>query len=253
MSTRAAEAAFKRAQSRHSKSGNQCHHFTYHRLTCDQYDGLLARAGGLCEMCKTAESETGGQRLVVDHFQSNQARIRVVRGMVCDACNSAMSCLDGNKRWGPRRGVLEPQARMYQARVLRDLPLAELGAIERIQEQRQMRIARPPQQEISKGRADERQPGDQRGADRMSAYQDLMTALVARRPDQSAAEDERIVQAALAKHAHELAERQRKAIEGFDLDDHWAVYYRVSDVESLPDLIDPHLSAGPVRPDEEAT
>jgi hypothetical protein len=41
------------------------------------------------------------------------------------------------------------------------------------------------------------------------------------------------------QHAHALAEQQRKAIEGFDLDDHWAVFYRVSDVETLPDLIDP--------------
>jgi hypothetical protein len=40
-------------------------------------------------------------------------------------------------------------------------------------------------------------------------------------------------------YAHELAERQRAAIQEFDLDDHWAVFYRVSDVESLPDLIDP--------------
>lgn len=43
-------------------------------------------------------------------------------------------------------------------------------------------------------------------------------------------------------HAHELAERQRKAIESFDRDDHWAVFYRVSDVESLPDLIDSQTS-----------
>lgn len=42
--------------------------------------------------------------------------------------------------------------------------------------------------------------------------------------------------------AHELAEKQRKAIEDFDLDDHWAVFYRVSDVEGLPNLIDPSKS-----------
>ena len=163
MSAQAAEPTFRQAQNRHSASGNPCHHFVYHRLTCDQYDELLARAGGHCEMCGTAESETGGQRLVVDHFQSGQSRIRVIRGMVCDACNSAMSCLDGNKRWGPRRGVLEPQARAYQAQVLRDLPLAELAAIERIQKQRQMRIARPPQQKSSKEKTDGQQPGKRRG------------------------------------------------------------------------------------------
>ncbi|MEV4861464.1 hypothetical protein [Streptomyces ossamyceticus] len=46
----------------------------------------------------------------------------------------------------------------------------------------------------------------------MSAYQDLMTALATRRPDQSAADDERLVLAALAKHAHELAEQIRADI-----------------------------------------
>lgn len=40
-------------------------------------------------------------------------------------------------------------------------------------------------------------------------------------------------------YAHELAERQRKAIERFDRDDHWGTLYRPDDVEGLPDLIDP--------------
>lgn len=143
MSARAAVAAFRRAQNRHSKSGNQCHHFTYHRLTCDQYDELWARAAGCCEMCQTPAPDTGGRRLVVDHFESSQPRIRVIRGMLCDACNSALSCLDGRKRWGPRRGELEPRARECQARVLRKLPLAKLGMIERVQELRQGAVARP--------------------------------------------------------------------------------------------------------------
>jgi hypothetical protein len=69
---------------------------------------------------------------------------------------------------------------------------------------------------------------------RMSAYQDLMTALVTRRRDQSAAEDERVVLAALAKHAHELAVKQRNwgaEAEGFT-DPQMAVY-------AAADLIDP--------------
>jgi hypothetical protein len=41
------------------------------------------------------------------------------------------------------------------------------------------------------------------------------------------------------EHAHHLAERQRKAIEGFDHDDHWGTLFRPDDVERLPDLIDP--------------
>lgn len=38
---------------------------------------------------------------------------------------------------------------------------------------------------------------------------------------------------------HAAAEKQRAAIREFDLDDHWAVFYRSEDVEKLPDLIDP--------------
>lgn len=70
----------------------------------------------------------------------------------------------------------------------------------------------------------------------MNAYQDLMTALVARRPDQSAAEDDRIVREALAKHAHELAEQQRASAKewGMALDND--PYVGVGDVI---DLIDP--------------
>jgi hypothetical protein len=119
-------------------------------------------------MCETVESDTGGQRLVVDHFESYQPRIRVIRGMVCDACNSTMSCLDGNKRWGPRRDVLEPRARAYQTRVLRDHSQAELAAIESVQTYRQMRIARPQGSESDKGKTDERRPNGQRGGERVS-------------------------------------------------------------------------------------
>jgi hypothetical protein len=85
----------------------------------------------------------------------------------------------------------------------------------------------------------------------MSAYQDLMTALFARRLEQSAAEDEQIVRAALAKHARELAQQQRNwdaEAEGYT-DPQMAVY-------AVADLIDPEAddpSAGPVRPDEEPT
>lgn len=72
----------------------------------------------------------------------------------------------------------------------------------------------------------------------MNAYQDLMTALVVRRQDQSVAEDERIVLAALAKHAHELAEEQRAfaASEGVSLgDDPYLV-----GLGDVIDLIDPY-------------
>ena len=235
-------------------------------------------------MCGTAEPETGGQRLVVDHFQSGQAHIRVIRGMVCDACNSAMSCLDGNKRWGPRRGVLEPQARAYQAQVLRDLPLAELAAIERIQEQRQMRIARPPQQKSSKEKTDGQQPGGRRGDERMSEpmihRRSLPDSLryLAEKLDGPLSDAERAGVAltlnSLADEAdafaHELAEQQRghiqkQCVNDSDGDGDCAACARNPEalcrqptlegraVARVADLIDPYASAGPVRPDEETT
>ena len=49
--------------------------------------------------------------------------------------------------------------------------------------------------------------------------------------------------------AHELAEQQRKSIEGFDRDDHWGVLYRPDDVEGLPDLIDPKAQSASTEGD----
>lgn len=76
----------------------------------------------------------------------------------------------------------------------------------------------------------------------MSAFQDLMTALVARRPDQSAAEDDRIVQAALAKHAHELAGQIRQAWEAHDPRRPGNV--TMLSAPNAADLIDPEASDG---------
>lgn len=47
----------------------------------------------------------------------------------------------------------------------------------------------------------------------------------------------------LARHAHFLAERVRTAVEGLELDDHWAVYYAASDVEAMADEIDPGVTS----------
>jgi hypothetical protein len=54
-----------------------------------------------------------------------------------------------------------------------------------------------------------------------------------------------LVDAAIAEALHAAAERQRAAIKGFDLDDHWAVLYRSEDVDKLPGLIDPEKDVAP--------
>ncbi|MFH8627789.1 endonuclease domain-containing protein [Streptomyces vietnamensis] len=106
-------APTRQTETRHHPLGKTCHHFIHHELTCDQYDELRARAAGHCELCGLAEEETGGRRLVVDHFEGDG--VSFVRGMLCDRCNSTMSCLDGNKPWGPKR-IWEEAARAYEAR-----------------------------------------------------------------------------------------------------------------------------------------
>lgn len=102
----------RKTETRHSASGNTCHHFIYHRLTCDEYDELRLRAAGRCELCNIPEGESGGRRLVVDHFEGGG--LRLVRGLICDRCNSIMSCLDGTKPWGPTRHR-EREALQYEA------------------------------------------------------------------------------------------------------------------------------------------
>jgi hypothetical protein len=101
-------------QNRHHPEGKTCHHFHEHGLTCDEFDDLHARAAGRCEICGTPEAETGGKRLVIDHFQDWATRIRIIRGLLCDKCNVVMSCIDGHKRWGANR-KWETRAREYQA------------------------------------------------------------------------------------------------------------------------------------------
>lgn len=114
-------AATSRTETRHHALGKTCHHFQYHRLTCDEYDKLHARAGGQCELCGTAQKETGGKRLVVDHFELDGARF--VRGLLCDKCNAVMSCLDGTKTWGQNRSW-ETLALAYEAKAWQQ-PTAE--------------------------------------------------------------------------------------------------------------------------------
>jgi hypothetical protein len=110
-----AAAPSRKDQTRHHPKGKTCHHWQHHWLTCDEYDQLRARAAGACEICRTPEAETGGRRLVIDHFEDRQARLWFIRGLVCDRCNTVMSCFDGHKPWGANRRW-EAAAREYEAR-----------------------------------------------------------------------------------------------------------------------------------------
>lgn len=102
-------------QTRHHPEGKTCHHWQHHWLTCDEYDQLRARAAEACEICRTPESETGGRRPVIDHFEDRAARLWFIRGLVCDRCNAVMSCVDGRKKWGANRRW-ESAAKAYEER-----------------------------------------------------------------------------------------------------------------------------------------
>ncbi|MFJ9037919.1 endonuclease domain-containing protein [Streptomyces sp. NPDC102406] len=80
-------------------------------LTCDNYDLLVARANGHCELCQTAESRTTRGALVIDHFAGGD--LFFVRGLICDRCNSVMSRHDRRATWGPSSLPWADKARRY--------------------------------------------------------------------------------------------------------------------------------------------
>lgn len=61
---------------------------TRHRgyaLTCEQFDGLLARASGRCELCGLPGADSAWGILHIDH--EHQVGKWAVRGLLCDGCN----------------------------------------------------------------------------------------------------------------------------------------------------------------------
>lgn len=77
-----------KTETRHHPEGKTCHHYTYHWLTCDEYDALRVRANGHCEICGIAEEETKRGSLVIDHYETHN--LHVVRGLLCDFCNTVV-------------------------------------------------------------------------------------------------------------------------------------------------------------------
>lgn len=134
-----APAPSRKNQNRHHPEAKTCHHWQHHRLTCDEYDELRARSAGACEICGTPEADTGGKRLVVDHFEDQQARLWFIRGLLCDRCNSVMTCVDGRKKWGANRRW-EPDAKAYEERSW-DRPTSEQWvSLRAIQERRALSL-----------------------------------------------------------------------------------------------------------------
>jgi hypothetical protein len=102
-----------KTQTRHVKPGSVCTHWLGHRVTCDEYDDMSARAAGHCEICRKPATEEWGHQLVVDHFDG--PGLNIVRGLLCRRCNSVMACMDGNKNWGVPTWSLRDRALIYLA------------------------------------------------------------------------------------------------------------------------------------------
>lgn len=64
----------------------KCHH-TYYRISCEQYDRMLTRAAGHCEICGIAADDTPGRRLGIDHDHRAGDGWNHVRGLLCQKCN----------------------------------------------------------------------------------------------------------------------------------------------------------------------
>lgn len=74
-----------------------CHHRIY-RLTCEQFDELLALAGEHCQVCGIAEADTVPGYLYIDHDNRRGDGFDHVRGLACAKCNSALRFVDNGFR-----------------------------------------------------------------------------------------------------------------------------------------------------------
>ena len=98
----------------HSSHAACVRHWQY-RLSCQQFDSLLARAGDLCELCGAAP------HVHIDH--DHELHPTGVRGLVCARCNARLGRVDRNIE------IADSAVRRFLARkpIMGDMPLG-LGA-----------------------------------------------------------------------------------------------------------------------------
>lgn len=67
-----------------------CQHFIY-RMSCEDYEALIRRAGGRCEICRDVP-----KRAAIDHDHS--VGEHGVRGLVCQKCNVNLGHVDRGRK-----------------------------------------------------------------------------------------------------------------------------------------------------------
>lgn len=73
---------------------DRCDTHRKYKLSCDQYERLLARSGQRCEICRGSAIGTSFRKLFIDHSGPAWA----VRGLLCNTCNTRLR--DG-RDWTP--------------------------------------------------------------------------------------------------------------------------------------------------------
>jgi hypothetical protein len=86
-------------------------------MVCEQFDRLLARADGKCELCGADEEDSAWGQLHIDH--EHQVGQWAVRGLLCDACNLK---LQRGRRLPPT-----PRLQRYLANAWYEQEVARLG------------------------------------------------------------------------------------------------------------------------------
>lgn len=74
-----------------------CHHTAY-QMNCAEFDQLLARAEGRCEICSAVGTETAKGKLVIDHQHGMPLGLGAVRGLLCMSCNWILGKVDEGQR-----------------------------------------------------------------------------------------------------------------------------------------------------------
>lgn len=91
-----------------------CYTHRLYYLSCEEYEDLWAFARGHCQICRIASEETPRGKLCIDHLRPYGGGM--VRGLVCDKCNSLMARVDAGTIRYPSDAVRYYQRNSWFAR-----------------------------------------------------------------------------------------------------------------------------------------
>lgn len=72
-----------------------CNHLIY-KLTCEDYEALIARCGNRCEICGIPGEQAPRNKLFIDH--DHRYGLYAIRGLLCARCNILMRDVDRCRR-----------------------------------------------------------------------------------------------------------------------------------------------------------